>query len=254
MIVKRYAFTDDLAAIRTIWSAAFPEDTAADRDRFLQTVRLSEECLVAVENGVPVSMVFMLPATYGERRLQYIYAAATLPSHRGCGIFGDLLRTAIKHAREQGCAASFLRPAEPSLVGYYARFGYLPWCGCHTETGDAKANGEHVTVLSPDAFAERRAARLPSHAVGWESRFAAYAASCGVAADTERATALCNKQGNTLFIKEVLGDADPAALSAALGCDRFVWRRQGGDEPFMLWLPFEEMSEATAPYVGLALD
>lgn len=253
MIVKRYAFTDDLAAIRAIWSAAFPEDTADDRDRFLRTVRLSEECLVAAEDGVPVSMVFTLPVTYGERRLQYIYAAATLPSHRGRGIFGDLLQTALTQARKQGYAASFLRPAEPSLVTYYARFGYRPWRGCHTVSGESQAAGERVTVLSPDAFVQRRAALLPRDAVVWEPRFAAYAAECGTALGTESAVALCHTQDGTLYIKELLGDADPAALSAAVGCDRFVWRQAGGDEPFMLWLPFETMSEA-APYVGLALD
>ena len=254
MIVKRPAFTADLPAIREIWSAAFPEDSASDRDRFLKTVRLSEECLLAVENGTPISMVFTLPVTYGTRRLQYIYAAATLPSHRGRGLFAELLNTALSQARERGVTASFLRPAELSLVRYYARFGYRPWCGCHTETGEAGPSGERVTVLSPAEFTERRTALLPTDAVGWEPRFTAYAASCGLVLGTERAVALCYVQGETLFIKELLGDADPAALSAAAGCDRYVLRRMNGDEPFMLWLPFEDEERRAAPYVGLALD
>lgn len=252
MIVKRSALTDDIQAIRVLWQAAFPEDTAADCDEFLQAVRLSEECLVAAENGVPVSMVFSLPVLYGQRRWQYIYAAATLPSYRGRGIFADLLTAALQRAREQGYAASFLHPAEPSLAAYYARFGYRPLCDCHTVAGKAAA-GEPFTLLSPDAFAARRAALLPREALAWEPRFAAYAACGDVAVGTERAVALCETQGDTVFIKELLGDADPAALAAAVGCDRFVWRRQGGDEPFVLWLPWEQTTESP-PYVGLVLD
>ena len=252
MTVKRFAFPSDLEPIRAIWSAAFPEDTAEDRDRFLQTLRLSEECLLSEEDGVPVSMVCMLPVLCGTRRLQYIYAAATLPSHRGRGVFADLLCTAIKHAREQGMIASFLRPAQPSLVEYYARFGYRPWNGYRLVTGEAMPSNETVTRLSPEAFATRRAALLPPDSLTWEPRFVSYAASCGLALGTERGAALCETRGDTLFIKELLGDADPAVLSASVGCDRYEWRQNGGEEPFMLYLPLDE--PFAVPYVGLALD
>ena len=106
-MIKRYACTADLAAIREIWSAAFPEDSVTDRDRFLETLRLAEECLVAEENGVPISMVCTLPVPYGEEWLQYIYAAATLPSHRGRGVFAELLNTALSEAKQQGATGSF---------------------------------------------------------------------------------------------------------------------------------------------------
>ncbi len=253
MIVKRYACTDDLAAIRAIWSVAFPEDLAADRDRFLSAVRLSEECLVAEEDGVPISMVFMLPVVYGEQRWQYIYAAATLPQHRGRGVFAALLNAALSQAKEQGFAGSFLHPAEPSLIAYYARFGYRVWNGVRTVSGKAAA-GESVTLLSPADYAARRPALLPPDAVMWEPRFTAYAASCGIAVGTDRALALCYVQDGTLVIRELFGDVEPSALCAALGCDRFVWRCPDGDEPFMLFLPFVSGVENTSPYVGLALD
>ena len=252
MAVKRFAFPSDLESIRAIWSAAFPEDTAADCDRFLQTMQLSEECLLAEEDGTPVSMECMLPVSYGARRLQYIYAAATLPSHRGRGVFADLLRTALTHAREQGMAASFLRPAQPSLEAYYARFGYRPWSGYRLVTGETMPSNETVTRLSPEAFVKRRAALLPSDSLTWEPRFVSYAASCGVALGTERGVALCETYGDTLFIKELLGDVDPAALGASVGCHRYEWRQSDGEEPFMMYLPLDE--PFAAPYVGLALD
>ncbi len=51
---------------------------------------LETECLVAAPDGLPVSMLLLLPQRYAAAGrslpVQYIYAAATLPAYRGGGI------------------------------------------------------------------------------------------------------------------------------------------------------------------------
>lgn len=256
-MVKRFAVTEDLPALRAIWVAAFPDDTPAERDAFLSHVRLPEECLVAVADGTPVSMVFSLPVTAQAGRLQYIYAAATLPAYRGRGVFGDLLNTALDTAREQGCIGSFLRPAQPSLVAYYARFGYRPWVYAAQECGVAAPHGAAVTTLSPEEYAARRTALLPAGAVAWDTRFVTYAAACGRAVSTDNAVALCYTAENCLIIKEWLGEGDPAALCTSLGCARYKRRvptHVPTAEPLALLLPFTKAAQTAAPYIGLFLD
>ncbi len=56
-----------------------------------------------------------------------IFSRRQLSRPVGWGLFGRLLRQALERAREQGIAASFLRPAEPGLAAYYERFGYRPF-------------------------------------------------------------------------------------------------------------------------------
>lgn len=115
---------DARAAVR-IWRACFGGEEAAHR--------LLEECpagrlLVCreEETGEAAAMLFLLPmALHGgggpPRRGQYLYAAGTLPVFRGLGLMGALVRRAVS-----GAAFTALLPAEESLYGYYARFGFAP--------------------------------------------------------------------------------------------------------------------------------
>lgn len=248
MIVKRKAFTSDTPAIRAIWAASFPEDPPEVCDAFLTAVSLSD-CLVAEVDGVVASMVFSVTAKLGEQRLQYIYAAATLPSHRGRGVFGELLRFALEQARDEGCVGSFLHPAEPSLAEYYARFGYRPWT--YVERVRGTAGGMlALQPLSPEEYAVRRP--LPPYAVAWPPSLLQYAAGCDTAYAAGNAVLLCDVQGETLLIKETLGDADPSAVCAALGCARYEWVRPAANgEVYTLLLPFAELPP---PYIGPIFD
>lgn len=251
MSVKRIALTEDLPALDTMWQAAFPEDTAARRALFFETVPLSH-CLVLEQDGNPVSMVYSLPATVGGRRLQYIYAAATLPAYRGRGLFGELLRYSKEQACREGCIGSFLRPAEPSLVGYYARFGYRPWTFCERVRG-AAGNGCPIDALSPQEYTARRQALLPQGALVWPSWFTCLAAQNDEAYAVGEATALCECAGETLIVKELLGDADVSALCAACGCMRYEWVRPASrGEVYTLYAPLSE--ELPPPYIGPVLD
>lgn len=269
--MREYRFADkgDIPALHTIWREAFPADADGDIEAFLERVTLPTECLVAAVDGRPVSMVFLLPAVWrcGERKmpLQYIYAAATLKAFRGEGIFGELLNKALQLAEKQGCAASFLRPAQPSLCGYYARFGYRPFFFCQTESGNAANDDVTFRRVDADEYTAARNALLPKAAVEWQQRFVDYASDDGAVVWNEeehRGCALCKRQGDNLFIQEILCAEKERTrycegLAAWFGCETYTCRvssRSG--EVFGMICPlatWETQNEAI-PFMGLALD
>lgn len=60
-------------------------------------------------------------------RCSYLYALATQPGARGRGLGSRTLLAAIRESFSRGCAAACLRPASPSLAGWYENsFGMRP--------------------------------------------------------------------------------------------------------------------------------
>lgn len=275
------------AEIEEIWRASFPEDSAAARALFLDRLLPCGYCLSGSVGGRPVTMAFLLPAELETGTavlpLQYIFAAATLPACRGRGLFGRLLRQALERAREQGIAASFLRPAEPGLAAYYERFGYRPFFRSAAErvgretfhpAGALPAGGFALLEDERNAAAFRNAALEGRPVwVRWPDELAALAAdaaglSGGGAFAGEGGFALCEPAGDTLFIRD--WSCRPAAekeLRAAVAA-HFPQREialsrpaaPGEGEPFGWLCPlnggrgFWASLEKKSPYLGLAFE
>lgn len=249
MLINRPAVLADRPSIVALWKAAFPEDSEDFSEAFL-SLNGTKHCYVATEDERLISMVFGLPVTHEGKQLQYIYAAATLPAYRGRGVFGELLRFALARAKEAGCIGSFLHPATPSLIDYYARFGYRPWTYCERLSGTAAA-GQARRLPVPE-YIERRAALLPPSALQWDEVLLFMGGEC--AFETEHAVALCDLRGETLYIKEWLGEGNPAAVCAAVGCVRYELVRQAAaGEVYTLLLPFTE-DVVSPPYIGPVFD
>lgn len=238
----RRADLSDLPALKALWSLSFPEDSEAERDAFFEAVPLSD-CLVEERDGAVASMVFDLDVTDGERRYQYIYAACTHPEKRGRGTFSALMNAALSAAKARGCAASFLHPAEASLEAFYARFGYQTFARESRLCGTA-GTPVSVTALSASDYAARRERLLKPPYIRWSAPLYGLVAH---RVATDGAIALCERQGETLLVKEWLGDGSPSGLAAALGCTRFEQ-----ETAHVMWLPFDK--EFTPPYVGPVFD
>lgn len=276
--------------ILPVWLDAFPGDTAEDVGDFLQAMHPKGRCLVMQENGKPVSMVFLLPAMLefegcgvSPLPLQYIYAAATLSSFRGQGIFGKLLKEALALARSEGIQASFLRPAEPSLFNYYKKFGYRSFFYTQTRRfsrADFLRGYEFpaAEISEGDAKKTRSALlkELPVR-VHWPDFLVDYAVSGvqkagGGEVAVDGGWALCEPRGNSLFIREWLcsPQAEPdlrAAVDRRFHADAIFMRRPvapvkgNGGEPFGMICPLTTETEKRLtelkpkfPYMGLALD
>lgn len=123
----RAAESGDAGAVKAIWKECFHDDDAYI-DLFLNKCRGFEKCLLCEADGVPVSMLHLLPQLLqldGRRRkAQYVFAAATLSPYRKKGRMGELLQAASIEARRTGCDFTILMPASSTLYDFYHKFGF----------------------------------------------------------------------------------------------------------------------------------
>lgn len=227
----KLATTDMIPSLTALWLDAFPGDSAEDAHRFFDHIFVhepqdssqDEQCFVWWQDEQPVSMMFLLPAQgnfAGEPplSLRYVYAAATLTSYRGQGIFHRLLNEVHQRLDKRGIDACFLRPAEPSLFDYYARFGYETFFYVKEDalTVNAHPAARHQAAVSSNvdavALTETRNSLLASCPawVEWPSKWIAYAAEQAVMlggrvmADCQ-SFVICEPMEHTVRAREWLG-------------------------------------------------
>ncbi len=137
----RAARPGDEGALTAVYNACFPGEEGFCRWFFARVFR-TENTLVWEEQGSLTAGVQLLPVTLalGERKIQatYIYAAGTLPRFRGKGQMAALLRQSFAVSAARGDDLSVLIAQEPSLLGYYARFGYRPVFARRRRTAQAR--------------------------------------------------------------------------------------------------------------------
>jgi len=113
--------------LKALWHKVFG-DSREYLDAFFNTFFRPENTLVFTEGGFPVSALYMVPYTIltdsGEKQVSYLYALSTEPSYRGKGIMSKLIEKSLELSRDRGYSLSVLIPSEPSLFGYYSRFGF----------------------------------------------------------------------------------------------------------------------------------
>lgn len=123
-----FAGSEDLAQIKEIYHACFPEDPDAFWDLELGCRMEADNILVYREGERILSTVQILSEflTLGEETypVQYIYAAATRPEAQGRGLMGELLQHAHGIAKARAQRFSVLITQNDGLFAFYARFGY----------------------------------------------------------------------------------------------------------------------------------
>ncbi len=119
----------DIEGITNLWHEAFG-DSKEDIEIFINNRYVPENTLICEKSGKVVSVLFLLEGVayinQKEYPSYYLYAACTLKEHRGEGIMSKMLAEAQKTALSRNRRFIFLLPAEPSLYGYYGKFGYIP--------------------------------------------------------------------------------------------------------------------------------
>ena len=121
-----YANDEMVPHLKTIWKEAFG-DSDATIDFYFNRRYKAENTLVYLVHGMPVSMLTLLPSQMvvdgALRKVDYVYAVATLSAYRQRGLSTALLRYANTHLRD-GVWTTFLTPATPSLFEFYYKQGY----------------------------------------------------------------------------------------------------------------------------------
>lgn len=105
-------FGDNEDYIKLFFSKAYPEC----------------ECFAETENGVVVSALYLLKCNLNFDGSifngRYLYAAATLSTHRSRGLMGKLIDEAKTYCKNEGIDFIALVPASDSLYSYYEKFGF----------------------------------------------------------------------------------------------------------------------------------
>ena len=99
--------------------------------RTFSEVYRDDSTLIGYTEGVATTHLQYLPVelSSGDERLpvSYVVAVCTHPDYAGRGLMKEMLKEALRLARERGDVASLLLPAEDWLFDYYTKaVGYAP--------------------------------------------------------------------------------------------------------------------------------
>lgn len=240
-------------ALRQLWQEAFgdPEDFI---DLFFREGYSPDRCHCLEENGVPASALYWFDCWLKSRRLAYIYGVATLKSHRGKGLAGQLLRQTHELLRSRGYAGVILVPAEHSLFDYYRKFGYETATTATEFSCDAGDAPVEIREIPPEEYARLRSAFLPEGGVEQGGDTISFLQGyCRFYAGGDFLLT-CEISPNGLQAQELLGNTQAApGILRALGCHKGRFRCPGAGRDFAMFLPLEK--DCPKPgYFGLALD
>lgn len=121
-MIWKECFGDSDSYIDLYFSKRFKEDNMLV---YMTGTKRNDKDIVS---GKPVSMLSLLPATLitkkGIKKIQYIYAVATLSDYRGNGFSSQLLKQAMYFIQKQNEYA-VLVPASESLFSFYGKRGFF---------------------------------------------------------------------------------------------------------------------------------
>ena len=247
----------DLPALTALWHACFG-DKEADIQRFWTACFDKIQVYTAKEGKALTAMLCILPSTLVDEEGEgcscgYFYAVCTAEAYRGRGICRKLMSHAEAHCGHD-CAA--LVPATEELFGFYQKLGYLPCFYQTTYTVSAK-KGAHITSATPQVYRSIRELQLYGDFLSWEEFLLPCAGSLyRIETEDGLYCACAIKDGDTLYIRELLPDSPEAAaaLAAHLRCKEAHVRTAGDSELFGLCKALNSQPLPQQAYLGLAFD
>ena len=158
-----------------------------------------------------------------------------------------------------------LVPAEESLFGFYARFGYRTVFTCRTETVPAARGDCSITPLTPDCWQSLRELQLydshlsyPPELLRWQETISRSSGAGLYRIETGDAVccAAAERDGETLLVRELLPDCPEAAAALAdkLGCREASFRTAGGTQPFGMAKSLDGTPLPQRAYLGPAFE
>ena len=238
-----------ITKLKKLWKQAFG-DTDAFIDAFFSVAYSPDRCRYLTEDGELAAMLYWFDCEFQGKKLAYLYAVATDEAYRGQGFCRRLMEKTHRHLAEKGYAGAILVPAE-DLSGLYKKLGYRT---CSFVTNITCDSGDPVALrpITAEEYAALRRQYLPENGVIQEG------AALALLAKTSRFYAgngfvlTANTEDSTAYVHELLGSADPAGITAALGAQKGTFRVPGEHTPFAMFL---SLDGTPAPgYFGLALD
>lgn len=244
---------EDIFALKQLWQEAF-SDSEAFTDAFFTKGFSRDRFHCVREEGLPVSALYWFNCELGGHKLAYIYGVATLKSHRGRGLAGQLLEETHNILRNRGYAGAILVPRKQSLFDFYRRFGYRTAVTSTEFTCTPGTSPALLREISPDEYARLRPAFLPDGGVEQAGDTLTLLQSYCRFYAGEAFLLVCEALPEGLWAQELLGNAqDAPGILRALGFSQGRFRTPGTDRGFAMFLPLRENCPRPN-WFGLALD
>lgn len=247
-IVTRQPLIEETPALRYIWENVFE---SGDDEIFFRFYYKRDMCLVAVQEGTPVSAGYLLPAgdiLCGESSIPcaMIYAVATLPEYRNRGYGAGVVRELISTAYAAGYPSVVLCPSSDSLFEYYSEHTELrEWFYVSEQIYSAPPEVSCLPILSGITACEYNRLRetvlagtphivMEQQAIEYQSLLCNHFGGGLYCAETSGglACAVVEKtQSGTIWIKELLAADDcvqevVSAIAAVYRAPEYIVRTQ----------------------------
>ena len=210
----RFFENRDKNTIISLWHEAFG-DKNDEIAVFLEFIR--DNLVIFEENGKIVSMLTLLNVKIGEDRGRYVYAVATDKSFRGRGYATALLSFAKEFIKKNDEKFLVLLPQESSLFEFYEKAGFSElFCAEIITCKDFSKSAKKVGITSAKEYFELRKAFFSQEKyVEWDVKSLEFMKEvyggefvCISDNSAVSAIAFCHKNGEKLFISELLSSSD----------------------------------------------
>lgn len=224
----RFADEKDIPGLKEIWHISFG-DSKEYIDMFMEQQFKEALTVVYEEDEKIFSMFFLFRCDFSIKGRNhpsfYLYAAATLPQHRGKGIMGKMLEFSKSYAAEKDLDFIILSPAEKSLYDYYKRFGFKTCFKSQSISLELKSKDGYAASFSENDFEKmltlRNAAVKKSDGILWDEKYFRYAVhendyTSGKTVSIKDCYGIYFKEDDRIIFKEIIGESAEKALCFAL--------------------------------------
>lgn len=240
----------DIPSLRRLWQEAFG-DTDAWLDAFFDTAFSEDRCLTAWVNGQLAAALYWLDCSCRGEKCAYLYAVATAKAFRGQGLCRRLMECTHTLLRKRGYAMAVLVPGSESLFRFYGNQGYEIFGGMEEHFHTAAEAPIPLRSLTAAEYARLRGRLLPEGGIVQEGPVLDFLQTQAFFYAGDGFLLCAHKERDTLFVPELLGNADPGAILNAFSCREGTFRTPG-NKPFAMWLPLRHTRKPE--YFAIALD
>ena len=257
-----HATAADRAELIRLWMDCFGD--AEDYVRLYADHSFAPERVFVLRQTQIAAMCVSFPVTYlseegDERQGAYLYAVCTRPDQRGKGLCRSLMRQTEEMLRTQDCTFTCLKAASPALTAMYERMGYRTSLTNReynvSAAGASPACPFNMEAVSPERYYALRQCALRGGFIDYAPDVLAHQARLGqlLCIDGGNAIAATERFGNTVMLKEYLGDETLLpSLAERLGVNALTVRMPG-DTPFAMAKSLTDAPEP-AGYFAFAFD
>ena len=244
-----YPTTEQIGALRRLWKEAFG-DLDPLLDAFFATAFDKTRCLAV--NGADAAC-YWLDCTCRGQKIAYLYAVATAKESQGQGLCRALTEKAKQVMAGQGYKGILLVPGSENLRHMYAKMGFSDATGICESTLPA-SRPQSLQRLTARQYAAQRQALLPEGAAVEGPEMLAFLATQAEFYRLGPTLCAAIREGERLFVPELLGEpSHAAAIAASLGCQAVTMRTPGSDKKWAMYCPLTE--DAPKPtHFSFALD